>query len=196
MKRLLLLLLFAGAAFAVYHSRNSLPAAIRSIEFVIRPVFHKDTIDQYAGIYKEDPLFITAVIKVESKFIRNAKSSKGALGLMQLMPTTAAEIAKELKIKPFRIEQLEDPRTNIQFGTYYVSKLRKEFGNDGVTVLAAYNAGPKNAHDWMKNRHKKILTEADIEFAETRRFAKDVLSTYTWLKKLQNWRARLLRRFT
>jgi len=168
------------------------PLGLRVLEAVVRPVFHKETINRYAGIYKEDPLLITAVIKVESKFFIRARSSRGAIGLMQVMPQTAKEIARELKIQPFKESSLEEPETNIRFGFHYIAKLRKEFGDDDVTVLAAYNAGKKNVKEWLKANRKKKLSTEELEFLETKKFVQEVLSTYNWLKKAQRWRSRIL----
>ena len=158
---------------------------IRAIESLVRPVIHKELVNRYAGIYKEDPLFVTALIKVESNFIRKAKSSRGAVGLMQIMPMTGSEIAAELKVPGYGPGDLERPEVNIRFGFHYLSKLRKEFGEDDVAVLAAYNAGPKNAREWISQSRSVRLAFSGIPFPETRRFAEDVLSTYGWLKRLR-----------
>ena len=163
---------------------------IRAIEYVLKPVFHKEIINRYAGEYKEDPLFVTSLIKVESNFLRRAKSRKGALGLMQIMPKTAQETAKELQVKSY---DLKDPETNIRFGIHHLSKLKREFGNDPVTILGAYNAGSKNVREWLKEKNKRNLEIQDIEFLETRNFVENVLSTYEWLKRIQKWRNRIIR---
>lgn len=63
---------------------------------IFRPVFHKEIINYYSQQYKLDPLFVTAIIKEESKFLHKARSHRGAVGLMQLMPSTARELAREL----------------------------------------------------------------------------------------------------
>lgn len=185
---LILTVIVLGAAL----KWGNIPAGIRAVETLLNPVFHKEIINRYAGIYKEDPLFVTAVIKVESNFLKGAKSPRGAMGLMQIMPNTAKEIARELKIKNFEETQLENPEINIRFGFHYLSKLRKEFGDDDVTVLGAYNAGRKNVRDWLKQSKKSSLTIEEIEFAETRNFVKEVLVTYRWLKRFQKWRSRIL----
>ncbi len=177
-----------------FHKQGDLPSGIRTIEALLHPVFHKDTVYQYSNAYKEDPLLILALIKTESHFFKKAKSSRGAIGLMQLLPATAKEIARELNIKDFKTQDLEDPKINIQFGTYYLAKLHKEFGQDTVAALAAYNAGKKNVKDWLKLHKTKTLEMNQIEFKETRNFVEDVLTTQKQLKRLQKIRSALFKK--
>lgn len=193
LRRIFILFLFVTMLGGAWLKWGNVPSGIRALELLLSPVFHKDIIIRHARAYKEDPLLVTAIIKVESKFFRKAKSSRGAIGLMQIMPNTAKEIAKELQIKNFRESDLEDPEANIRFGFHYLSKLRKEFGNDDITVLAAYNAGRKNVKKWLKENKKKYLEIKEIEFPETQNFVREVLSTYDWLKKFQRWRKQVLK---
>jgi len=91
--------------------------------------------------YKLPAEMILAVIRIESAFDINAQSDKGAVGLMQILPSTAQEIAQELRIE-WRGEQiLRDPQANIEMGAYYLTKLIAQFNNLSV-ALAAYNHGP------------------------------------------------------
>lgn len=146
-----------------------------------RPALHKDVINRYAAEYKIDPLFIMALVKVESRFSRHARSHRGAVGLMQLMPETGMEMAQRagLTITP---EDLATPEVNIHLGVHYLSVLRAEFGDDTVSVLAAYNAGPTNVRAWRKGAP---LAPHDIPFPETRTFVRRVTVTHTWLKRFQ-----------
>lgn len=108
----------------------------------------KTTVDDIANSvyrastrYNVPPEMILAVIRIESAFDVNAQSNKGAVGLMQILPSTAQEIAQELRID-WRGEQiLRDPSANIEMGTYYLTKLIGQF-NDLSVALAAYNHGP------------------------------------------------------
>lgn len=146
-----------------------------------RPLFHVDIVDQYAAAYGFDPLFIMALVRVESSFARSARSSRGAMGLMQLMPDTAAAMARQLGLDPLTVN-LEDPATNIRLGVHYLSVLRGEFGDDRLSLLAAYNAGPTKARSWRKGPR---LTLEDVGFAETRRLIERVDKTEEWLRRLQ-----------
>ncbi len=91
--------------------------------------------------YDVPPEMILAIIRIESTFDVAARSHKGAVGLMQLLPSTAREIAQELRMDWPGAEILENPATNIEMGTYYLTKLLAQFENLAV-ALAAYNHGP------------------------------------------------------
>jgi soluble lytic murein transglycosylase len=89
---------------------------------------------------------ILAVIRIESSFNTEALSHKGAVGLMQLLPSTAQQMARELRIDWTGEDILRDPSANIAMGTYYLTKLLGRF-NDMSVALAAYNHGPTRIAD-------------------------------------------------
>jgi soluble lytic murein transglycosylase len=155
----------------------------------MRPVLHKDIINKYAGEYKFDPLLIMALVKVESNFASKARSHRGAIGLMQLLPSTAEEMAQDLNMKAFTHDDLERPEINILLGYHYLARLRKETNNNIIEMLAAYNAGKQNMLLWKAN--KPALAIADIKFRETRDFVHRVLRTYMVLKKFQKMKLRI-----
>ncbi|MEE9385601.1 MAG: lytic transglycosylase domain-containing protein [Nannocystaceae bacterium] len=96
--------------------------------------------------YGLDPALINGVIWVESRFQPRAKSPAGARGLMQLMPATARELARQLgdrRARPY------DPGFNIRAGSFYLSKLLRRYDGDERLALAAYNAGPGNVSRWL-----------------------------------------------
>jgi len=151
-----------------------------------RPVLHKNIINKYAGMYKCDPLWIMAIIKAESGFLPRAQSPRGALGLMQMLPSTARDIAPEIGVQILADDDLKNPDLNLHLGVYYVSKLEQMFPDDEDAVLAAYNAGPGVTHEWMKG--KPVLELDDIAYPETRKFVRNVNRTYGYLKILQGWK--------
>ncbi|HEX9428331.1 MAG TPA: lytic transglycosylase domain-containing protein [Candidatus Polarisedimenticolia bacterium] len=116
--------------------------------------------------YNVPPEMILAVIRIESAFDVNAQSNKGAVGLMQLLPSTAQEIAQELRIEWPGESILRDPSANIEMGTYYLTKLIGQFNNLSV-ALAAYNHGPARISE---------LTEANADLPMG--YSEKVLSYY------------------
>jgi soluble lytic murein transglycosylase len=149
----------------------------------VRPILHKDLINKYAAVYKFDPLLVMALVKVESNFQKTATSRRGAIGLMQLMPDTARDMASRIAGgRVLTLDDLRDPDLNLRLGMHYLSLLRDEFGDDLVSILAADNAGPANARAW---RAGAPLSAEAIPFGETRRFVERVTSTHRWLKRFQ-----------
>lgn len=152
----------------------------------VRPALHKDIINVYSFQYKMDPVLVMSVVRVESSFSKSARSRRGAVGLMQLMPDTALEMAEKVG-RDVSVEDLTDPEVNIHLGIHYLSLLREEFEEDLVSVLAAYNAGPSHVRKWRK---EGPLKQEKIPFRETRVFVKKVQNTFKWLKRFQkvkNW---------
>ena len=106
-------------------------------------------VEKYADEYNVDKYLIYAIIKAESNFDEKAVSSKGAKGLMQLMQTTAEEIAEKINIEVSE-ENILEPDININLGTKYISILIKKYENINL-ALAAYNAGSGNVDGWISN---------------------------------------------
>jgi|SRR3989344_3812993 len=152
----------------------------------LRPVIYKEIVNKYSGEYKFDPLWVMSIIRVESSFARSAQSPRGAVGLMQLLPTTARELAADIGLKNFKEGDLRDPDMNLRLGFHYLAKLRRQFPDDETSVLAAYNAGPGVTLQWRKG--KPALERSDITYPETKRFVRRVQVTYTFLKSLQRWK--------
>ena len=112
--------------------------------------------------YGYDPLLLTALIITESSFNNWARSRKGALGLMQIVPKTGYAIANETNLKWHGKKTLFDPESNIVLGTYYLNKLVKRFGDLGL-ALEAYNHGPSQLKKYLnkgmqpKQYSRKVL---------------------------------------
>jgi soluble lytic murein transglycosylase len=109
-----------------------------------------------------DPALLAAVIDQESKFDANAESSSGAIGLMQLTPSTAKGIAIRTGGSAFRTDDLYNPEINIRYGAWYPKNLFRKYGQERL-VLAAYNAGQGNVDRWRREGQP-------IQFAETRAY--------------------------
>ena len=104
-------------------------------------VTYQDAIEFYAAENNLQPAFVTAIIRNESSFRRDAESDVGARGLMQLMPDTSEWIAGKLDVDNFSFDMMYDAETNIRFGCWYLGYLAKLFRGDPVLVTAAYHAG-------------------------------------------------------
>ena len=103
--------------------------------------------------YGYDPLLLTAVIITESSFNNYARSSKGALGLMQIRPATGKYLANEVNVQWNGSSSLYDPETNIVLGAYYLNKLFIDFGDLGL-ALEAYNHGPSRLKRYLKKGYR------------------------------------------
>ncbi len=138
---------------------------------------YHDTVMKYAEVYNVDSNLTAAVIKSESKFKHTARSHRGAVGLMQLMPDTAAWIAGQIGDKNYSLENLHEPDRNIRYGTWYLAELQKEFKGNDVLALAAYNAGRGNVRSWMEeNDWNYSFHDIDaIPFKETRDYVRQVI---------------------
>ena len=138
------------------------------------------------------PELALAIARRESEFFAGAISGVGALGLMQVMPRTAKEMAGKLGIGYSRSRMLKDPDYNATIGIRYLEELTEEFGNSPVHIAAAYNAGPSRAHAWTAKLGDPRSPEVDvidwieqIPFSETRNYVMRVTES------LPNYRARL-----
>lgn len=96
--------------------------------------------------------WIRALIRQESSFRAEAKSSANAFGVMQLLPATAQELARDLRLKDYTTEALLSPDVNIKLGTLYVARLTRNFGGNIPLAMAAYNAGPTRLRRWLGAR--------------------------------------------
>lgn len=117
-----------------------------------------------------DPLLIAAIIKSESTFNPNARSTAGALGLMQMLPSTGTFIANVAGFHQAERESLHDPAYNLKLGIYYLEYLRKNFKGNYEHMLIAYNWGPENV--------RKTLRDGRRAPSSTIKYAQKVLGHY------------------
>ena len=136
------------------------------------PLRYSTNVRVYASQDHLDPALLAAVIESESKFNPNARSKAGAVGLMQLTPTTAKGIAQYTGGSRFRVSDLTNPDINIRYGAWYLEHLLNKYGNERL-ALAAYNAGQENVDRWRREH-------VGIQFDETR----DYISKVERLKKI------------
>lgn len=140
--------------------------------FLAFPIKYIDLVEKYSAKYNLDARLVLSVINVESSFDKTANSSAGALGLMQLLPSTATEIAHKLSVSDFTSDMLFEPETNINFGCFYIRYLLNLFNNDQTKALCAYNAGYNNVLNWLDENGD--LNE--IPFKETKNYVNKINS--------------------
>ena len=165
MKRLALVLLAAavlGGGFLLVE--ETMPNWYARLRY---PLEYEAIVVGHARNYELDPALLAAVIYRESKFDADAESSSGAIGLMQLLPSTARGIALHTGGTKFRVADLYDPEINVRYGSFYLRRLLRKYGDERL-ALAAYNAGQANVDDWLAH-------SGEIAFAETREYVEDVL---------------------
>jgi soluble lytic murein transglycosylase len=129
------------------------------------PLSYRTEIAQSGSRHRVSPYLIAAIINAESGWRPDRKSGAGAVGLMQVMPSTAKDLAEwgTVDVARFPIEKLSEPGVNIEYGTAYVRYLVTRY-HEVQTVLAAYNAGLRHADEWAK---KGDDIRVAIEFPET-----------------------------
>ena len=152
----------------------------------IYPKKYEEIVEKYAEEYQIDENIIFALIKAESNFEEDVISNRGAVGLMQLMESTAEEHDSNLNYNDFVVEDLKEPEVNIQFGIKYFSELLNHYQNNYLLALTAYNAGIGNVEKWIENG--VIQPDgSDIEnipFQETNMYVRKILRDYDIYKKL------------
>ena len=143
----------------------------------VYPLEYESAIRASAQRNDLDPALVAAVIYAESRFDAQARSAHGAVGLMQVLPETAAEIARETGGVAFVPADLDDPRVNIRYGCYSLRTVLDMFGGDRVAAIAAYNAGAGAVGEWevAARAAGHALRVADIPYAETRAYVRSVL---------------------
>lgn len=122
-----------------------------------------------------------SVARSESLFMRDIRSHAGAIGLMQLMPATGRQVARELRLPFSGQDTLTDPDSNIRLGTTYLGQMAERFGGNRVLATAAYNAGPHRVAQWLPGTGSldaRIWIES-IPFNETRKYVRRVLEAET-----------------
>ncbi len=163
------------------------------------PTPHDDIMHAATHPIGLDIAWVYGLIRQESRFVKSAKSSVGASGLMQIMPGTANYVAKKIGMSGFSLSSLNDIRTNITLGTQYLNMVLSNLGGSQTLATAAYNAGPSRPRLWRSTLDKPIegaVFAESIPFSETRGYVKNVLANATWYaaqfeNKPQSLKARL-----
>lgn len=175
---------------------NSMKASFKALNIVIMffaffvvclfsvqvyyPTKYMDHVKTYAAMYDVPESLVFAIMHTESKFNAKAVSSKGAVGLMQILPTTGTWVAEKIQYKNFTENDLLIPQINIQFGCFYLSYLLQKFHNEDLAICA-YNAGEGKVSNWLHDDNFRIN---HIPIEETRvylhrvQFAEKIYNIY------------------
>ncbi len=165
---------------------TSTPEALRRLLF---PVPYDEATIANAREYGLDPRALYAMLRQESLFNPHAQSGAGAIGLGQIMPTTAQGIAQNLKVEGYQDADLLRPAISIRFGAFYLNRQLALMEGNLQGALSAYNGGPGNAQRWAGGTR---VTDPDlfcegIDYSETRSYVKLVYGYYAAYKRLYKW---------
>jgi soluble lytic murein transglycosylase len=154
---------------------------------LIYPLAYAELVDEYSKEFSLEPEFVFSVIRAESRFNKNAKSHKGAIGLMQILFETAKNGADELGVENFTEEKLFLPEVNIRIGCWYLNKLTREH-ETMEAALASYNAGGNKVKGWFEGVDYKNMKQEDfiqsIPYPETRFFVSGVINNYKMYQRI------------
>jgi soluble lytic murein transglycosylase len=165
-----------------WHSR-AIATAAKADQFddlrIRFPLPYRTSFAEYSSKASVRPSWAYGVARNESLFMRDVLSSAGAVGVMQLMPSTGKLTAQEIKLPYSGRLTLIDPDANIRLGTHYLGKMYDRFGNNFVLATAAYNAGPHRVDRWLPQSNSldaRIWIE-NIPYNETRKYVRRVAET-------------------
>lgn len=156
---------------------NTADKTVRVHNFSLRyPVPFRDVFREYATSQGLDQAWVLGLVRQESRFNADARSSAGAAGLMQLMPRTARYVASKIGMRNFHPQRVTEVQTNVSLGTGYMKMVLDQLGSP-VLASAAYNAGPGRARRWRDAKPLEGAIYAEtIPFNETRDYVKKVMA--------------------
>jgi len=142
------------------------------------PLHHQDDVNNWSEQHNIDPAWTYAIIRRESAFMQDVRSPVGAVGLMQLMPSTARQVARQMNIRYHGYYSLIGSDTNIRLGTGYLERMLNRLQSQHVLATAAYNAGPSRVTSWLPEHQQMdaIRWIETIPFTETREYVSNVLA--------------------
>jgi len=145
------------------------------------PIVHPHYVWSLGHEYNIDPLLIHSILRAESVYQEFIVSWAGAIGYVQVMPKTGAKVAHLLQEESYSPEDLEHPKTNLRYGSFYLSRLMERFDQSYPFAVGSYNGGPHNMSRWYKNLKDNVDMDEFVEhvaFDETRRYIKKVCGYY------------------
>src|SRR5438874_10073628 len=185
--KLIICLLLAGAAGLLYLSMRSGDPLYTVYEWISPARFHQHDalIRTVAAEHQVDPMLVKAVVWRESRFDAQKFGTAGERGLMQVSEKAAGEWAREKKVENFRVEELFDPKTNLEAGTWYLRRAMQHWENQADPIpfaLAEYNAGASRAQRWAGGEDTKTIPpntfKGNIDFPGTRKYVDSIIARY------------------
>jgi soluble lytic murein transglycosylase len=155
-------------------------------DFTLRfPTPYREVVSSYARALDLDEAWIYGLVRQESRFVADARSSAGAQGLMQLMPSTARQVARRLGLPGFQRQHVISVDTNINLGTYHLRQLMDDLDNQAVLASAGYNAGLRRAREWRGQQQLEGAAYIEcIPFTETRDYVRKVMNNTMYYSRL------------
>ncbi len=150
------------------------------------PSNYEKIVQKFAAQENIDPSFVLSLIRQESGFNPMARSVTDALGLMQLMPKLARQIALEKGLAFKEETELFNPELNIQLGVHELKTRLHEFNGSQILAAASYNAGSQAVKGWLKTRHRPNIVEfiEEIPYEETRSYVRLILRNHIFYKRM------------
>ena len=145
------------------------------------PLPYQTSFEDFSSRASISSTWAYGIARSESLFMRDVRSSAGAIGLMQLMPATGRDVARDIKLPYSGVATLVDPKSNIRLGTTYLGQMAARYGGNQVPATAAYNAGPRRVDGWLPENgtiDARVWIE-NIPFNETRKYVKRVMAAQT-----------------
>lgn len=161
---------------AIYSAERTVAVHDFSLRFIMP---YQELTQRYAKQLALDDTWVYGLIRQESRFIPGIRSSAGAFGLMQIMPSTARWVARKMGKGP--VEATHDIETNLQLGMWYLKYVNDLFANNEVLATVAYNAGPARARAWLNSDPMEGAIYAEtIPFQETRDYVQKVMTNASY----------------
>jgi Soluble lytic murein transglycosylase and related regulatory proteins (some contain LysM/invasin domains) len=190
--KFILCALLAASAGVVYLSMRSGDPLYTVYEFISPARFqqHDTLIRAVAAEHQVDPMLVKAVVWRESRFDARKVGTAGERGLMQVSEKAAGDWARETKAENFRVEELFDPKTNLEAGTWYLRRAIQHWQNQANPMpfaLAEYNAGGTRALRWAGGDDTKPIAARtfleNIDFPGTRKYVDSIIARYKFYKR-------------
>jgi len=189
--KLIICALLAAAAGAAWLSTRSGDPVYTLYEWLSPARFQQydDLIRTVSGTHNLDPMLVKAVVWRESRFDPQKFGSASERGLMQISEKAAQEWAHENAAHDFRVEELFDPKTNLEAGCWYLRRAADHWRNQSDPIpfaLAEYNAGASRAHRWAGDDVHAISPDnfrANIDFPGTRKYVESILDRLKFYKR-------------